>query len=86
MRVLHLVHQYLPEHVGGTELYTQSVARTLASLGHQAGIFYRHHAAGQGLEQHRDEDVALWAAWSGPENPTRRFHGDIWGCHHRTVV
>ena len=73
MRVLHLVHQYLPEHVGGTELYTQSVARTLASLGHQTGIFYRHHAAGQGLEQHRDEDVALWAAWSGPENPTRRF-------------
>ena len=73
MRVLHLVHQYLPEHVGGTELYTQTVARTLVKLGHQAGIFYRHHAPGQGLEQHRDGDVALWAAWSGSEHPTRRF-------------
>jgi glycosyltransferase involved in cell wall biosynthesis len=73
MRVLHLVHQYLPEHVGGTELYTQSVARTLVKLGHQTGIFYRHHALGQGLEQHRDGDVALWAAWSGSEHPTRRF-------------
>jgi glycosyltransferase involved in cell wall biosynthesis len=73
VRVLHLVHQYLPEHVGGTELYTQSVARTLAGLGHQTGVFYRRHASGQGLEHHRDEDVTLWAAWSGTENPRRRF-------------
>jgi glycosyltransferase involved in cell wall biosynthesis len=80
VRVLHLVHQYLPEHVGGTELYTQSVARALVGLGHQTGIFYRHHAAGQGLKHHRDGDVALWAAWSGLENPTRRFmatFGDV---------
>ena len=73
MRVLHLVHQYLPEHIGGTELYTQTVAHTLVKLGHQAGVFYRHHAPGQGLEHHRDGDVALWAAWSGSEHPTRRF-------------
>jgi glycosyltransferase involved in cell wall biosynthesis len=73
VRILYLVHQYLPEHVGGTELYTQVVARTMASSGHQAGIFYRHHAPGQGLARLREEDVTLWAAWSGPENPTHRF-------------
>jgi len=77
---LYLVHQYPPEHVGGTELYTQSVARMLAGMGHQAGIFYRDHGAGHGLELHRDENVALWRAWSSPENPTRRFmatFGDV---------
>jgi glycosyltransferase involved in cell wall biosynthesis len=73
VRVLYLVHQYLPKHVGGTELYTQSVARALASSGQQADIFYRHHAPGQGLEHRTDEGVELWSAWSGPENPTRRF-------------
>lgn len=73
MRVLQLVHQYLPEHVGGTELYTQSVARMLARSGHEVGVFYRHYAVGGGLEHRTDEGVALWAARSGPENPTRRF-------------
>ena len=63
MRVLYLVHQYPPEHVSGTELYTQSVARVLASLGHQAGIFYRHHSSGQGLE------------WSIVEKKTARCGG-----------
>jgi glycosyltransferase involved in cell wall biosynthesis len=70
---LYLVHQYPPEHVGGTELYTQSVARVLVNLGHTAGIFSRDHGPGYGLELRRAENVALWRAWSGPQNPTRRF-------------
>ena len=39
-RILHLVHQYLPEKVGGTELYTQKLAQTQASAGHEVTIFY----------------------------------------------
>ena len=27
MKILHLVHQYAPEHVGGTELYTETLAQ-----------------------------------------------------------
>lgn len=41
MRILHLVHQYMPHHVGGAELYTQTLARHQARrLNHQVAIFY----------------------------------------------
>ena len=39
MRILHVVHQYVPDHVAGTELYTQMVARAQAAAGHQTAIF-----------------------------------------------
>ena len=39
MRVLNIVHQYPPEFVGGTELYTQAVAGSLVARGHTASIF-----------------------------------------------
>lgn len=39
MRILHVVHQYLPEHVAGTELYTQMVAEAQAAAGHTVAIF-----------------------------------------------
>ena len=39
MRILHVVHQYPPEHVGGTELYTQALARRQAAAGHQVAVF-----------------------------------------------
>jgi glycosyltransferase involved in cell wall biosynthesis len=39
MRILHLIHQYLPEKVGGSELYTQALARYQAAQGHSVAIF-----------------------------------------------
>jgi glycosyltransferase involved in cell wall biosynthesis len=46
MRVLHIVHQYPPEFVGGTELYTQTVAQSLAACGHAVSVFVpSSHAA-----------------------------------------
>lgn len=39
MRILHILHQYLPDRVGGTELYTQTLARYQVEQGHQAAIF-----------------------------------------------
>lgn len=40
MRILHLVHQFLPEKVGGTELYSEKLAQAQASVGHEVTIFY----------------------------------------------
>ncbi|MCB9422030.1 MAG: glycosyltransferase family 4 protein [Ardenticatenaceae bacterium] len=40
MRILHVVHQYLPEKVGGTELYTRTLARHQVSEGHDVSVFY----------------------------------------------
>ena len=73
MRILNLVHQYLPDKVGGTERYTQGIAHALAQRGHQVGVFYRRSAAGAGVERREDTGVTVWAAWSGAAGPTRRF-------------
>jgi glycosyltransferase involved in cell wall biosynthesis len=35
-----VVHQYLPDHVGGTEVYTWSLAEALSSQGHRVTVFY----------------------------------------------
>ena len=39
MRILHLVHQYPPDYMGGTELYTQTVAAAQAKAGHNVAVF-----------------------------------------------
>ena len=39
MRVLHIVHQYPPEQVGGTELYTLTLAHQQLKAGHTVAIF-----------------------------------------------
>lgn len=73
MRILHLVHQYPPDFIGGTEFYTQSLVWDLALRGYEVVVFYRRNAPGTGLE-HRDEGaVSVWAAWNGDSNPERRF-------------
>lgn len=39
MRILHVVHQYPPEHMGGTELYTRAMAQRQARAGHASAVF-----------------------------------------------
>lgn len=73
MRILHLVHQYMPEYVGGTEFYTQWLAHELSRREHQTTIFYRRSAKGTGQEHRMEQDVHVWAAWAGTLNPIRRF-------------
>ena len=73
MRILHLVHQYAPEHIGGTELYTQWLSRGQSQRGHQVTIFYRRSAEGAGIEHRMEEGTHVWAAWAGALSPTRRF-------------
>lgn len=39
LRILHLVHQYSPHFVGGTELYTQTIATQQQERGHTTAVF-----------------------------------------------
>jgi glycosyltransferase involved in cell wall biosynthesis len=73
MRILHLIHQYLPKYVGGTELYTQAVARGQVQRGHQVSIFYRAGGVNAGLERRVENGVTIYGAWSGPLTTNRRF-------------
>lgn len=39
LRILHVVHQYPPDFIAGTELYTQTIARYQAKAGHDVAVF-----------------------------------------------
>lgn len=40
MRIAFTVHKFPTESLGGTEVYTQTLARTLVTTGHEAAVFY----------------------------------------------
>ncbi len=74
MRYLHLVHQYLPEQVGGTELYTQDLAAAQQRAGHQVAVLARVDHPVPGLIRQDDpQGVAVWRASCGPLSPSGRF-------------
>ena len=77
MRVLHLVHQYLPDKLGGTELYTNWLAEALERRGHEVSIFYRRQLQDEGLSHRTERNIQIWSAWSGEQGPTQRFLATI---------
>lgn len=81
MHVLYIVHQYVPEHVGGTELYTRWLTQALSHQGHQATVFYRRNAEGVGQDDRMEERVRVWAAWAGTMNPVRRLLATFGDAH-----
>jgi glycosyltransferase involved in cell wall biosynthesis len=73
VRILQVVHQYPPSSIGGTELYTQSLARALARQGHKITIFYRGSVPGAGLERREEDGILVLKTWAGTLTPRRRF-------------
>lgn len=73
MRLLHIVHQFAPDHVGGTEIYTETVARHQQSLGHEVTVFTRSPGRPPGL--HQEDRAALPVVrWRAPPlTPTREL-------------
>lgn len=73
MRILHIIHQYLPDHIGGTELYTHWLTQELARRGHEVAIFHRRSADGTGLVRREEAGIEIWSAWHGRFQPANRF-------------
>jgi glycosyltransferase involved in cell wall biosynthesis len=73
VKVAHVVHQYPPTHVGGTELYTQSLSRALVERGHEVGVFCRESRPGVGSEQATEGGVQVVRMWAGIPSASRRF-------------
>ncbi|MGD8472480.1 MAG: glycosyltransferase family 4 protein [Anaerolineae bacterium] len=64
MRILQVVHQYPPERIGGTELYTLALARGMTHRGHQVAVF--HRAPGEpGLTLSDWQDMPTYRACNG---------------------
>ena len=51
MRILQVVHQFPPMRVGGTEIYTESLAQELGRRGHDVLVFYPEENATPGEEE-----------------------------------
>ena len=90
MRILHIVHQYFPDHVGGTEHYVRTLARSQMQKGHQTAIFCRQSGDRQAMEESFDkagsdsaEDregsagIPVYRAVDGPFTPARRFRSTL---------
>ena len=54
MNILLVVHDFLPKHMAGTEIYTYNLARTLKDSGHEVSVYTREH--GYFEEKLREED------------------------------
>jgi len=73
VRVAQVVHQYPPSHVGGTELYTQSLSRALVERGHEVSVFCRESAPGVGAQEAIEDGVRVLRMWVGMLSAGRRF-------------
>lgn len=73
MKVLNLVHQYLPEFIGGTELYTQALTHALSQRGWRTGIFHRSYQDRKSLSIEDSTKTPIFSATAGPMSPSRRF-------------
>lgn len=73
MRILLVVHQYLPEHVGGTEVYTWSLAEALTALEHQVTVFYPDPRIQRDTEGRQNSH----ATWRAPVSSPSRALGPL---------
>lgn len=74
MRIVHVVHQYVPDHVAGTELYTQAVARLQAAGGHQVAVFTPLNRPGPSVTRPVVEDeVRVYRVPAGERSATDVF-------------
>ncbi len=76
-RIAYVVHKFPPESIGGTEVYTWSLARHMARAGHQVHIFYPAPHPPVGPNPVQREGVALWRVPLPPdrvgEDPVRQY-------------
>lgn len=65
MRVLQVVHQFLPKYVGGVEVYVAGLSRGLRDRGHQVALFTGGDEAGES----RWEDMPVHTVVGGLRGP-----------------
>lgn len=73
MRILHLIHQYPPDNLGGTELYTQTLARYQSQRGDDVSVFVAVESSTTWPEAAREEGVRVYRYPRGPGSPIARF-------------
>ena len=77
MHIAFTVHKYPPESLGGTEIYTLTLARALVKLGHRVTVFYPSAAVTKVTHTVDADGVARWQVPLPPtrasENPAQQY-------------
>jgi glycosyltransferase involved in cell wall biosynthesis len=73
MKIVHILHQYLPEKVGGTELYTRTLARRQVAAGHTVSIFTPAVSQANWPEPAVEDGVHVYRLAVGPRSPSAVF-------------
>ncbi|MEZ4861302.1 MAG: glycosyltransferase [Caldilineaceae bacterium] len=77
MRIAYTVHQFPPERLGGTEVYTRTLARTFAQAGHKVAVFYPSREVEQVTANISEDGLQLWRvplpASRATEDPVRQY-------------
>jgi glycosyltransferase involved in cell wall biosynthesis len=73
MRILHVVHQFLPEHVGGTESHVRGLALAQQAAGHTVAVFARRFGPGNAVLREEVDGLPVIRAASGPYSAAGRF-------------
>ncbi|MCP4537591.1 MAG: glycosyltransferase family 4 protein [Chloroflexi bacterium] len=76
MRILQVVHQFFPERVGGTEVYTLGLSKGLIERGHQAAVFHRAPDS-PGLNKADWEGIPTYRASAGSMTPGSVFRANF---------
>ena len=58
MHVLFVIHQFLPKHVAGSEIYTHNLAKTLQERGHKVAVYTREFGYSERTFSEEDIDHA----------------------------
>jgi glycosyltransferase involved in cell wall biosynthesis len=78
VRILHIVHQYPPDHLGGTELYTQSLARRQAAVGHVVSVYAPLAGGGREREPALEHGVRIYRQAIGSDGRLAVFLRTFW--------
>ena len=77
MRIALPVHKFPPESLGGTEIYTLTLARALVQAGHSVAVFYPSTTVTQLTDDATPEGIQRWRAplpaTRASENPASQF-------------
>jgi len=75
MRILHIVHQYPPEHVGGTELYTQMLSSLQVGQGNSVSILVPNSGDDSRTGSTMEDGVRVIRAPGFRRTPVTEFTG-----------
>ncbi len=86
MRIAFTVHKFPPESLGGTEIYTWSVARALATQGHAVSVFYPLADVPATDKRTERAGVQLWRAPLPADRPRENPAAQYWHTFRDTAI